>query len=307
MAVGFLNKLFGTNMAKELKKVEPYVRKIESLADEYKALSDAELQAKTPEFKARYQNGESLDSLLPEAFAACREAADRVLGLRPYRVQLIGGIILHQGRIAEMKTGEGKTLVATLPAYLNALTGEGVIHYTLNGDVPTERSPVYTEPISIEKTTVLRAVSFTEGMHPSAVMTERYFVNENHSLPVVSLVSPRAGLFSDQQGIYVKGYYTNYYQDWERAANIALYSAEGQEFHLDCGLKMFGAGSREYCDKKSFKLLFNGRYEGNLKHDVFEDGIVTELMKEYDGTKEELTAFVEQFTAKLQEEGLLVE
>ena len=130
--MGFLNKLFGTNMAKEIKRLEPIVQKIEALEESYKALSDSELQAKTPELKARYQKGETLDQLLPEAFATCREAADRVLGLRPYRVQLMGGIILHQGRIAEMKTGEGKTLVATLPAYLNALAGEGVHIVTVN-------------------------------------------------------------------------------------------------------------------------------------------------------------------------------
>ena len=124
--MGFLTKLFGTNMAKEIKRIDPIVRKIEALEEEYKGLTDAQLQAKTAEFKERYQKGETLDDLLPEAFATCREAADRVLGLRPYRVQLIGGVILHQGRIAEMKTGEGKTLVATLPAYLNALSGEGV-------------------------------------------------------------------------------------------------------------------------------------------------------------------------------------
>ncbi len=130
--MGLLAKLFGTSTTKELKKIEPLVQKIEALEEEYKALSDAELQAKTPEFKARYQQGETLDDLLPEAFAACREASARVLGMRPYRVQLIGGIILHQGRIAEMKTGEGKTLVATLPAYLNALAGEGVHIVTVN-------------------------------------------------------------------------------------------------------------------------------------------------------------------------------
>ena len=130
--MGFLTKLFGTNMAKEIKRLEPLVQKIEALEEEYKGLTDAQLQAKTPEFKERYQKGETLDDLLPEAFAACREAADRVLGLRPYRVQLMGGIILHQGRIAEMKTGEGKTLVATLPAYLNALSGEGVHIVTVN-------------------------------------------------------------------------------------------------------------------------------------------------------------------------------
>ena len=130
--MGFLTKLFGTNMAKEIKRIDPIVRKIEALEEEYKGLTDAQLQAKTAEFKERYQKGETLDDLLPEAFATCREAADRVLGLRPYRVQLIGGVILHQGRIAEMKTGEGKTLVATLPAYLNALSGEGVHIVTVN-------------------------------------------------------------------------------------------------------------------------------------------------------------------------------
>ena len=124
--MGLLKKLFGTTSEKELKAISPIVNKIEALEPEYAALTDEQLQAKTPEFKQRYQNGENLDALLPEAFAACREAAWRVLGMKPYRVQLIGGIILHQGRIAEMKTGEGKTLVATLPAYLNALTGEGV-------------------------------------------------------------------------------------------------------------------------------------------------------------------------------------
>jgi preprotein translocase subunit SecA len=108
------------------------VEKIEALEDEYKALSDQQLQAKTPEFQQRLKDGETLDDILPEAFAACREAAWRVLGMRPYRVQLIGGIILHQGRIAEMKTGEGKTLVATLPAYLNALAGKGVHIVTVN-------------------------------------------------------------------------------------------------------------------------------------------------------------------------------
>ena len=102
------------------------------MADEYKAMSDAQLQGKTAEFKARLAQGETLDDLLPEAFATVREAADRVLGLRPYRVQLVGGIVLHQGRIAEMRTGEGKTLVATLPAYLNALTGRGVHIVTVN-------------------------------------------------------------------------------------------------------------------------------------------------------------------------------
>ena len=130
--MGLLKKLFGTSSEKELKAIAPIVNKIESLDAEYSALTDEQLQAKTQEFKDRYQNGESLDDLLPEAFAACREASWRVLGMKPYRVQLIGGIILHQGRIAEMKTGEGKTLVATLPAYLNALTGRGVHIVTVN-------------------------------------------------------------------------------------------------------------------------------------------------------------------------------
>ena len=130
--MGLLKKLFGTTSEREVKAISPIVDKIEALDAEYSALTDEQLQAKTQEFKGRYQAGESLDGLLPEAFAACREAAWRVLGMKPYRVQLIGGIILHQGRIAEMKTGEGKTLVATLPAYLNALTGRGVHIVTVN-------------------------------------------------------------------------------------------------------------------------------------------------------------------------------
>ena len=121
-----------TSSEKELRAIKPIVDKIEALDGEYSKLTDEQLKAKTPEFKQRIANGESLDDILPEAFAACREAAWRVLGMKPYRVQLIGGIILHQGRIAEMKTGEGKTLVATLPAYLNALAGEGVHIVTVN-------------------------------------------------------------------------------------------------------------------------------------------------------------------------------
>ena len=130
--MGLITKLFGTYSQRELKSIYPIVDKITALEPEYKALTDAQLQAKTPEFKERLANGETLDDILPEAFAAVREAADRVLGMRPYPVQLVGGIVLHQGRIAEMKTGEGKTLVATLPAYLNALTGEGVHIVTVN-------------------------------------------------------------------------------------------------------------------------------------------------------------------------------
>ena len=130
--MGFLKSIFGDYSSRELKSIYPIVDKIEALGDEYKAHTDAELQAKTPEFKERLANGETLDDILPEAFATVREAADRVLGRRPYRVQLVGGIVLHQGRIAEMKTGDGKTLVATLPAYLNALTGKGVHVVTVN-------------------------------------------------------------------------------------------------------------------------------------------------------------------------------
>ena len=130
--MSFLGKLFGSHTDRELKRIYPIVDKIEALEPQFQALSDEELRAKTEEFKQRYQSGEDLDALLPEAFAAVREAAWRVLGMKPFRVQLIGGIVLHQGRIAEMKTGEGKTLVAVLPAYLNALTGEGVHIVTVN-------------------------------------------------------------------------------------------------------------------------------------------------------------------------------
>ncbi|MEF2700444.1 MAG: preprotein translocase subunit SecA [Oscillospiraceae bacterium] len=130
--MGFLTKLFGSHSDHELKRLYPIADKIEALSDAYAAMTDEELRAKTDEFKQRYNAGESLDSLLPEAFATAREAAWRVLGMKPFRVQLIGGIVLHQGRIAEMKTGEGKTLVAVLPAYLNALTGEGVHIVTVN-------------------------------------------------------------------------------------------------------------------------------------------------------------------------------
>ena len=130
--MGLITKIFGTYSERELKSIWPIVHQIEGMEAEYKAMTDAQLQAKTPEFKERLANGETLDDILPEAFATVREAADRVLGLRPYPVQLVGGIVLHQGRIAEMKTGEGKTLVATLPAYLNALTGKGVHIVTVN-------------------------------------------------------------------------------------------------------------------------------------------------------------------------------
>ena len=130
--MGLFDKIFGTRSQREIKKIQPIVDRILSLEGEYAALSEDELKGKTQEFKNRLENGETLDDILPEAFAAVREAAWRVLGMKPYPVQLIGGIVLHQGRIAEMKTGEGKTLVAILPCYLNALTGEGVHVVTVN-------------------------------------------------------------------------------------------------------------------------------------------------------------------------------
>ena len=130
--MGLFSKVFGSRSQREVKALTPLVDKIEALGEEMKGLSDHELRAKTDQFRDRLAKGETLDDILPEAFAVCREADERVLGMRPYRVQLIGGIILHQGRIAEMKTGEGKTLVATLPAYLNALAGRGVHIVTTN-------------------------------------------------------------------------------------------------------------------------------------------------------------------------------
>ena len=124
--MSFFEKLFGSFSDKELKRINPLKDKVLALEPEMAKLTDDELKAKTTEFKERLAKGETLDDLLPEAFAVCREADWRVLGMKPYPVQIIGGIVLHQGRSAEMKTGEGKTLVAVLPAYLNALAGEGV-------------------------------------------------------------------------------------------------------------------------------------------------------------------------------------
>ena len=130
--MGFIQKIFGTHSEHELKRIYPIADAVEALEPQMQSLSDEELRAKTKEFKDRLADGETLDDILPEAFAVVREAAYRTLGMKPYRVQIIGGIVLHQGRIAEMKTGEGKTLVSTLPAYLNALTGEGVQIVTVN-------------------------------------------------------------------------------------------------------------------------------------------------------------------------------
>ena len=128
-----IDKVFGTHSERELKRIAPLVEKIEALRPKMMELSDEELKAKTPEFKKRLAEGETLDDLLPEAYATVREAARRVLNMEHFKVQLIGGIILHQGRIAEMRTGEGKTLVMTLPSYLNALAGKGVNVVTVNG------------------------------------------------------------------------------------------------------------------------------------------------------------------------------
>ena len=132
MANGLLKKLFGNYSKRELKRIQPLVDQVLGYEEKYKKISDEELKSQTSWFKERLAQGETLDGILPEAFAACREAMARVLSIRLFPVQVQGGIILHQGRIAEMKTGEGKTLVATLPAYLNALTGNGVHIVTVN-------------------------------------------------------------------------------------------------------------------------------------------------------------------------------
>ncbi|MBQ6819315.1 MAG: preprotein translocase subunit SecA [Clostridia bacterium] len=138
--MGLLSALFGNYSKKEIKRIDPLVQKVLALEEQYKGMTDGQLKAQTPALKARLAAGETLDDILPDAFAVCREAADRVLGMRHFSVQIIGGIVLHQGRISEMKTGEGKTLVATLPAYLNALTGEGVHIVTVNDYLATRDS-----------------------------------------------------------------------------------------------------------------------------------------------------------------------
>ena len=132
MIGGVLKKIFGSQNERDLKKIAPIVDEINGFEPEIRKLSDDQLRGKTAEFKQRLENGEELDDLLPEAFAVAREASARILGMRPFDVQMIGGIVLHQGRISEMKTGEGKTLVATMPIYLNALSGKGVHLVTVN-------------------------------------------------------------------------------------------------------------------------------------------------------------------------------
>ena len=132
MIKNILEKIIGNYSDREIKRIMPIVKIVDDLEEKYKLLSEDELKAKTPEFKERLKNGETLDDILPDAFATVREASARVLKMRHFSVQILGGIVLHQGRISEMKTGEGKTLVATLPAYLNALTGNGVHIVTVN-------------------------------------------------------------------------------------------------------------------------------------------------------------------------------
>ena len=130
--MGLFSAIFGSYSKKELKRIEPIKEKVLALEDKYSAMDETELRSQTDILKKRLADGETLNDILPDAFAVCREASTRVLGMRHYPVQIIGGIILHQGRIAEMRTGEGKTLVATLPSYLNALTGKGVHIVTVN-------------------------------------------------------------------------------------------------------------------------------------------------------------------------------
>ena len=130
--MGLLDKIFGSYSEKEVKRIKPLMQKVLDLEPEYKEMSESELKDQTNILKKRLADSETTDDILPEAFAVCREASDRVLGMRHFPVQIIGGIVLHQGRIAEMRTGEGKTLVATLPAYLNGLTGKGVHIVTVN-------------------------------------------------------------------------------------------------------------------------------------------------------------------------------
>jgi len=156
MVSGIFVKVFGTKNGRELKRMGKLVTRVNACEAQMKALSDDDLKAKTTEFRQRLASGETLDNLLPEAFAAVREAAQRVLGQRPYDVQIMGGITLHEGRIPEMRTGEGKTLVATLPAYLNALSGDGVHVVTVN-DYLARRDAEWMGP-------VLQALGMTVGV-----------------------------------------------------------------------------------------------------------------------------------------------
>src|SRR5690606_15831917 len=146
MSLKLIQAIFGSSNSRTIKRLQKNVAKINALEPQMEALSDAELQAKTAQFKERFDNGESLDKILPEAFAVVREASKRVMGMRHFDVQLIGGMVLHEGNIAEMKTGEGKTLVATLPTYLNGLTGQGVHVVTVN-DYLARRDANWMRPL----------------------------------------------------------------------------------------------------------------------------------------------------------------
>ncbi len=170
--MSFITKVFGDPNERELKRLRPIVEHINSLEEEMQALSDEDLRAITGELKQEVENGATLDDILPEAFAAVREAGRRVLGMRHFDVQLIGGIVLHQGKIAEMRTGEGKTLVATLPAYLNALTGDGVHIVTVN-DYLAQRDRDWMGQISRVSRPVGRRASLDHAAPQRAGAQER--------------------------------------------------------------------------------------------------------------------------------------
>ena len=168
--MSLIQKIFGTHSENELKRIYPIADAIEALEPVMQKLTDSELKEKTREFKKRLAEGETLDDILPEAYAVVREAAVRTLGMKHYRVQLIGGIILHQGRIAEMKTGEGKTLVSTLPAYLNALAGEGVHIVTVSGWDKCMSSlalPLASYSTAWTTTSAVRLITATSHMSPT--------------------------------------------------------------------------------------------------------------------------------------------
>jgi preprotein translocase subunit SecA len=186
-----LGKLVGDANAKEVKRLEPLVREINELEDRVAELTDDELREMTAEFRSRLEEGETLDDLLPEAFACVREAAKRKLGQRHFDVQLIGGVVLHQGKIAEMKTGEGKTLVATLPTYLNALTGEGVHVVTVN-DYLARRDATWMAPIYH-----LLGLSIGVLQHDSAFMYDPEFNPDDASMHFLRPVSRREAYRAD--------------------------------------------------------------------------------------------------------------
>ena len=185
--MGLGNKIFGTYSERQLKKIDKYVDYIESLAPKYAAMSNEELAGTTALLKQRLADGETLEDIMADAYAAIREADDRILGKRPFRVQIIGGIILHQGRIAEMKTGEGKTLVATMPAYLNALSGKGVHVVTVNDYLARRDSE---EMGRVYEFMGLRTGLVVHGLTPAQKKEAyaadiTYGTNNEYALPVV--------------------------------------------------------------------------------------------------------------------------